>query len=604
MKKKEIQNFKTTIKTTIFALGLIWKKKGGKILVILQNMRAIFNIFPPIILAVFPGMIINELINEKKLSLLIFYVSVLLVVPVLVHLLNTLIELWISKLSRELNLKITADFYEHVVSMDYSTIENPDIQVIKDRSSDTLGNVINVSSELTSVLSAVIQLLAISSIISTLSPFIILLVILILIVNSVVTKKVNYKTHTLGQELSQHDRFLWAYTYMLGHFSYAKEIRLFRLKDFLIDTFVKHKSNTDKLELKMLKTSRGRDVVLMLTNFFQQLSLYAYLIYCVLYNGLSIGSMTIYMSTVGQFSGSLSAVFNAYLRLENHSLKIQELMEFLNMPLRNSQTGSIAPRFNSDAVIEFRNVSFRYPGSERYALKNLTLTFRANEKLCIVGANGSGKSTFIKLLTRLYVPTEGEIFLNGLNIGEYDYEQYQRLFSPVFQDFVRYYFTLEKNIILSNNGDRQHLEEVCSRSGLNTLVEKLPKGYETQVGKFLDEEGFEPSGGEDQRIAIARAVYHGGEIFLLDEPTAALDPRAEYEIYTKFNEMITNKSAILITHRLSAVQLADKIAVFDNGQVAEYGTHEELYAKGGIYTEMFDKQAQFYRDVPSDSTNS
>ena len=135
-------------------------------------------------------------------------------------------------------------------------------------------------------------------------------------------------------------------------------------------------------------------------------------------------------------------------------------------------------------------------------------------------------------------------------------------------------------------------------------MEKLPKGYETQVGKFLDEEGFEPSGGEDQRIAIARAVYHGGEIFLLDEPTAALDPRAEYEIYTKFNEMITNKSALLSTHRLSAVQLADKVAVFDNGQVAEYGTHEELYAKGGIYTEMFDKQAQFYRDVQSDSTNS
>ena len=196
---------------------------------------------------------------------------------------------------------------------------------------------------------------------------------------------------------------------------------------------------------------------------------------------------------------------------------------------------------------------------------------------------------------------KGEILLNGTNINEYDYTEYQRLFAPVFQDYVRYYFSLGTNIVLASQFDKDKLDKICQECGLTDLVNKLPKGYDTQVDKFIDEEGFEPSGGEDQRIAIARACYKGGEIYLLDEPTAAIDPMAEYEIYTQFNNMTKNKCAILITHRLSTVQLADKVAVFDNGSVVEYGTHKELYEKGGMYTEMFDKQAQFYRDDPNDA---
>lgn len=247
---------------------------------------------------------------------------------------------------------------------------------------------------------------------------------------------------------------------------------------------------------------------------------------------------------------------------------------------------------------------FRYPGSERYALEKINIKLSVNEKLCVVGPNGAGKTTFIKLLTRLYFPSEGEILLDGVNINTYDYEKYQRLFAPVFQDFSKYYMTLRENIVLADKFDEEKLDKVCSSVGIDALVKKLPKGYETQVDKWIDEEGFEPSGGENQRIAIARACYHGGDIYILDEPTAALDPLAEYEIYTQFANMIHGKTAILITHRLSAVQLADTVAVFNNGQVVEYGKHKDLYANGGIYTEMFDKQAQFYRDKPKNETQS
>jgi ABC-type multidrug transport system fused ATPase/permease subunit len=192
------------------------------------------------------------------------------------------------------------------------------------------------------------------------------------------------------------------------------------------------------------------------------------------------------------------------------------------------------------------------------------------------------------------MPTEGEIFLNGMNIKEYDYIKYQGLFAPVFQDFSKFVFSLKDNIVLAGEYNQERLEEVSEQSGLSPLVNKMPKGFDTQVTKQVDKEGFEPSGGEGQRIAIARAVYHNAPVFLLDEPTAALDPIAEYEIYTQFNAMITDKTAVLITHRLSAVQLADKVAVFDGGGLAEYGTHKELLDKGGVYTEMYKKQAEFY----------
>ena len=185
-----------------------------------------------------------------------------------------------------------------------------------------------------------------------------------------------------------------------------------------------------------------------------------------------------------------------------------------------------------------------------------------------------------------------------MNITRYDYDSYVRLFAPVFQDFATYALSLKENVILAEKYDAEKFRGVCVSSNIQPLIDKLTKGADTQIGKALDPEGIELSGGEEQRIAIARACYHGGDIFILDEPTAALDPNAEYEIYTQFSNMITNKGAVLITHRLSAVQLADKVAVFSGGGIAEYGTHNELYADDGIYKEMFDKQAKFYRDDP------
>lgn len=246
--------------------------------------------------------------------------------------------------------------------------------------------------------------------------------------------------------------------------------------------------------------------------------------------------------------------------------------------------------------MEFKNVSFKYPGSEIFALKKINLEINLNEKLCIVGANGSGKTTLIKLLTRLYFPTEGEILLDGVNINNFDYEKYQGLFSPVFQDYALYTLSIKENIALEQNPNAEKVKQTLKNVGLEHLIYDLSNGINTSIFKIHDSVGFEPSGGEGQRIAIARALYHTAQIYLLDEPTASLDPIAEYEIYKQFSDMIKNKPSILITHRLSAVKLVDKVLVMDNGKIAEIGTHQDLYNANGLYTKMYDVQAEYYKN--------
>ena len=591
---KRKQSFRNTLETTKYMLGLVWK--DGKLYLFIKIILSIINTIFPLVNTIFPGLIINELTNGLRIKRIIFYIGVLTLSPLIKKVLNSKINTVLTNLSSSFNVKCQSNFLLHMMKMDYATLENPEIDRLKYRANDVLDNALNTVNLLSTFITAVLSLIGISYIITTLSPFIVVFIICVVYVNSLVTKWLNKQQYISKLKQEKNSTKKMVLSYIVSEFWFAKEIRLFGLKDFLVNKYVDIEQDTNKEHLSYLKKENRASFAMSVTAFIQQSVVYAYLIFLVIKRNLPIGNMTIYMSAVGYVSSELSSAVNAYLRLSANSLNVNDLIDFMNIPLTQYTSGSKIPQYSENSIIEFRNVSFKYPGSENYALKNLNLRINHNEKLCIVGNNGSGKTTFIKLLTRLYSPTEGEILLNGINIFEYDFEKYLRLFAPVFQDFCRYDFTLEENIVMADAFNAEKLDRVCIDNNLMKLVKKLPNGYKNYVGKTIDGTGFEPSGGEDQRIAIARACYHGGEIFILDEPTAALDPNAEYEIYTQFSKMITDKCAVLITHRLSAVQLADKVAVFDNGSVVEYGTHKELYEKGGIYTEMFDKQAQFYRD--------
>ncbi|SCX96186.1 ABC transporter ATP-binding protein [Butyrivibrio sp. INlla14] len=277
---------------------------------------------------------------------------------------------------------------------------------------------------------------------------------------------------------------------------------------------------------------------------------------------------------------------------------LADTFEFLDYP-NNMYQGSLTTEKRSDThyEVEFRDVSFKYPGSDNYALKNVNLKFTVGEKLAVVGMNGSGKTTFIKLLCRLYDPTEGTILLNGIDIKKYRYDEYMNIFSIVFQDFKLFAMPLGENVATSSDYDRDEVTRCLEKAGFADRLKRLPKGLDTFLYKKLDKEGVEVSGGEAQKIALARALYKDAPFVILDEPTAALDPVAEAEIYSKFNDIVGDKTAVYISHRLSSCKFCDEIAVFHEGGVIQKGTHEQLLADTtGKYYELWNAQAQYYND--------
>jgi ATP-binding cassette subfamily B protein len=275
---------------------------------------------------------------------------------------------------------------------------------------------------------------------------------------------------------------------------------------------------------------------------------------------------------------------------------LEALYEFLDIPDASYQgTLTTEKRADSDYQIEFNNVSFKYPGTENFALKNLNLKFNIGHRMAVVGMNGSGKTTMIKLLCRLYDPAEGEITLNGIDIKKYEYEEYINIFSVVFQDFKLFSFPLGQNTASSVMYDRGKAEKCLDKAGFGVRLTEMPNGLDTPLYKDFEEDGVEISGGEAQKIALARALYKDAPFIILDEPTAALDPIAEFEIYSRFNEIVGEKTAVYISHRLSSCRFCDDIAVFHEGNLIQRGGHETLLAdKKGKYYELWNAQAQYY----------
>ena len=311
-----------------------------------------------------------------------------------------------------------------------------------------------------------------------------------------------------------------------------------------------------------------------------------------------IGDFVLYLGTVEKFVGAVSGLGTAWgiLRINNEYL--EELFGYIDLPDDMYKgTLSVEKRDDNRFEIEFRDVSFKYPGAEEYALRHINFKFRLGERLAFVGMNGSGKTTFIKLLCRLYDPTEGTILLNGIDISRYDYDQYLSLFSVVFQDFHLFAFSLGENVAASEDYDSARVREALEKAGFGARLAELERGTETYLGRGYDESGIDVSGGEAQKFALARALYKDAPFFILDEPTAALDPIAEAEVYSRFDTVAGDKTAVFISHRLSSCKFCHNIAVFHEGEMIQYGSHDDLVAdENGQYHKLWHAQAQYYTE--------
>lgn len=380
-------------------------------------------------------------------------------------------------------------------------------------------------------------------------------------------------------------------------FDFAKDVRLFDMSGFLLDkqrqVFAQREERTDY----HLDLWYRHMVVTQILYLAGKALIYAALFFAVLKKGMSIGNFTMYLALAVAFSESLQQFLHRFGDYGRASLEVDDFRSFMELDLEEDADTIPIPQAE-EYTIEFHDVSYRYLKAEKDAVSHLNLTLHPGEKLAVVGLNGAGKTTMIKLLLRLYDPTQGYVTLNGTDIRKFKREEYYRLFSPVFQDVEVFAFPMAENVSMKTpeETDRERARDVAFEAGLQEKILSLKKGIDTELLKIVDEEGVDFSGGEKQKLALARALYKAAPVVVLDEPTSALDALAEQQLYERFDRMIGKKAAVYISHRLASTRFCDRVAMFKDGAVIECGSHEELMAKGGEYARMFEVQAQYYQE--------
>ena len=410
----------------------------------------------------------------------------------------------------------------------------------------------------------------------------------------IVASKINKSYLEANEKYAELDRIFYSFIDILGDYKTGKEIRLYKEQN-LIDNITTQKILTDgeitlrKISMRTAKSSSFIAILGALVGF----GVYLFIGVKGLFGLFGIGSLVLYC-------GSFMQIISGIMMFANTLGKLKEILSLARdyFKILEAESTMIYGNRELDLTngfeIEFNNVSFKYPKSDIYALKQINLKISNGEKLAVVGRNGSGKTTFIKLLCRLYDVDEGEILINGINIKEYTRDSLNKLNSIVFQDYKILSLTVADNISANDECDKDMLNSALDKANIKDRIEAMPQKEKTYLYKDLDKSGVEISGGEAQKLALARALYKDSPIVILDEPTAALDPIAENEIYSRFNSFVENKTAIYISHRLSSCAFCDRIAVFDNAELVETGTHNELISANGRYAELWNAQASYY----------
>lgn len=393
------------------------------------------------------------------------------------------------------------------------------------------------------------------------------------------------------------------------NFDFAKDIRLFNMSN----AFFNQLSGVNETYKELNRKHHNRmvlwEVSLGSVLIVQKILMYTWLVYNVVTGAYQISDFVLYVGLVSTFHASVGYVNWIYSDMRTNSLMINDYRNFVDWKedreTADEKDGHITEINLDKFEFRFENVSFKYPGHDNYVLKNVNLTIKNGAKLAVVGVNGAGKTTFIKLMMKLYEPSEGRILLNDVDIKEYNREEYFKLFSPVFQNVECFAMPIYQNISFAEEDktDMNKINEVLEQSGLSEKINSYEKGIHTNLLKIFDKEGIDLSGGEKQRLAMARALYKDGKVVILDEPTAALDALAEDRMYREFENMIYGKTAVFISHRLESTRFCDKIAMFEDGTIVEEGTHEELMAKNGKYAYMFGIQSQYYDEKQKNSDN-
>ena len=603
------------------ALKLFYKRYPQMILS--RLISVVWNSLTPYVSIYLSALVIDELAGSRNVERLQLLVLITLASAAVIALGTALLKKWTEAQSAGMWFKVENILSEKMLDMDYVSLDETHtaelLSTIRQNMNGGgwgLYRVVVAYEELCSSILTILGgiSLTVSLFVSRVpvgagalsalnNPLVVLAVITVMLAVTFIAPVLNNKSgsyyakhadsHNLGNRLFSF--FGW-----LGYYSeLAPDVRIYR-QDRICDRHNHNKDDTfcsNGLFARLawgpmgLFAAAGSAVSVIFTGV-----VYAFVCLKALAGAFGLGSVTQYVASITKVSGGMSSFVSTLGDMRNNAPFLELTFEFLDIP-NNMYQGSLTVEKRNDRKyeVEFRNVSFKYPGSENYALRNVNMKFEIGKRLAVVGMNGSGKTTFIKLLCRLYDPTEGEILLNGIDIRKYNYAEYMNIFSVVFQDFKLFSLTLGENVASGSRIDREKVIDCLNKAGFGGRLAEMPNGIDTYLYTDYEKDGVNVSGGEAQKIAIARALYKDSPFIILDEPTAALDPIAEAEIYGKFDEIAGDKTAIYISHRLSSCKFCDEIAVFHEGAVIQQGTHASLVAdESGKYYELWHAQAQYY----------
>jgi len=546
-------------------------------------------------------LIINALVHPRpvgNLNFIFIVVAIGFALAIISDLLNRATGLLDSMLGDLFANKSSIDLMEHAGTLDLDQFENADFyDKLEKARRQTLNRTI-LMSQVFGQIQDIITMAFLAAGLVVFAPWLILLLLFAVVPAFLGESHFNERSYSLSNSFTPERRELDYLRYTGASDETAKEIKTFGLSGFFIDRFryLSDKFYNANLKLSVRRAGWG--------SFFSAIGTvgyylaYIYITLKTVAGAVNVGQWTFYIGAFAQLKGLLEGVLNRFSSMADSSLYLQDFFDFFDLKpmIKATEISRPFPNPIQEGFV-FENVGFKYQNSDKWALRNLNFHLRAGEKLALVGENGAGKTTMVKLLSRLYDPTEGRILLDGHDLKEYDPAELRKETGVIFQDFVKFQLTASNNIAVGQIEEKENrlkIEDSALQSLANTVIDKLPEGYNQMIGRRFAN-GVDLSGGEWQKIALARAYMRDAQLLILDEPTAALDARAEHEVFLRFAELTKGKTAVLISHRFSTVRMADRILVIENGKMQEIGSHEELLAQNGRYAELFGLQAEGYR---------
>lgn len=543
---------------------------------------------------------IDMLTNGNDIERYIYTILSLIVIGFILRTTQSFLNYKRDVCGNMIGIRMYEKLYRKTMNLDYEMLLDKNIMERRELALKVIDDmhITLFTQSFKTICTNIIVLVGLISLISTMNFWVVCFAVIIVMINAYAASYRKKAERKLDNDFVSVNRKIDYFFDIGSDFSYSKEIRVYHMIEPLLLIYRKLMNTTKKLVQKLLRILLTCRIVSSVLSSLLDIMMYISLGYKVLVSkAISVGDFSLYLSTIRQFDSCMTGIVTAHIDINNHGQYVQQYLEFIDMQTV-AEKSKLKLKKMKNLIFTFENVFYKYPNQEEFAISNLNLTINSGEKLAVVGENGAGKTTLVLLMLGMIEPTRGRVLLNGVDIREYEIDDYLKNFSTVFQDYKIFQFKIKENVnALDESSDSEDkINEAINKVGLYKKISSLKDGINTYIGQIFEEEGVHFSGGQSQRLAIARALYKNTQVVILDEPTAALDPRVEHEIYTKFDEISKGKTTLYITHRLASTQFCDKVIVLKEGAIEALGTHSELIKNNKYYSELYEMQAEFYRD--------